>query len=62
MYALRIETRSPSGAGMEWTHSHGWSDKEQAQQEADFGNKYFPAETMYGVEHSLYWFVEKEGE
>jgi hypothetical protein len=60
-WALRIETRSPSGVGREWIHSHGWSDKEDAQREADFGNKYLDTEKCTnGTIDSYYWYIEEE--
>ena len=60
-WALRIESRSPSGVGMEWTHSHGWTDKAEAQREADFGNRYYNTEkSTDGVESSYYWLIEEE--
>ena len=60
-WALRIESRSPSGVGMEWTHSHGWTDKAEAQREADFGNRHYNKEkSIDGVESSYYWLIEEE--
>jgi hypothetical protein len=58
-WALKVETRSPSGVGLAWTHSEGWSDKDEAEIEAAFMNRYFPTETINGAEHSLYWFTAK---
>ncbi len=60
-WSLRIETRSPSGVGMEWAVSDGWSDKEEAQREADFGNRYHSVEkSTDGVETTYHWFIEEE--
>jgi hypothetical protein len=58
-YNIRIETRSPSGVGRERTHSYGWADREEAQIEADFGNKYLSTEMIEGVKNTLHWYVEK---
>jgi len=60
LYKLRVETRSPSGVGTEWTHSYGWTSKKEAQQEADFGNRYLATETHNGTERTLFWFIERE--
>jgi hypothetical protein len=46
---------------MEWTVSNGWSDKEEAQREADFGNRYHSVEkSTDGVETTYHWFIEEE--
>ena len=58
-YNIRIETRSPSGVGLEWTHSYGWADREEAQIEADFGNKYLHTDTVNGIENGFYWYIQE---
>ena len=60
LYKLRVESRSPSGVGMEWTECWGFTSRKEAQQEADLGNLHHASQIIDGVEHALYWFTERE--